>query len=202
MAFECPKCGAEFHERLKYCPECGFDFTAGQKKCPRCKERVDIDAEICPECGLDFERYAFFMPRIIVFGTAGVVIILMLIWPWVWRSTPWLHDKGFISEGQLRSEVGGQTMAPLFINWKTGERFIEKSAEASGYSYTTDYMNNLVPLPPAVIFHYDVPIGEKVWIIRRANGITSDWVQVGRWVDGHDKYGWVHSTNIIAEQGS
>jgi hypothetical protein len=61
-------------------------------------------------------------------------------------------------------------------------------------------MNNLVPLPPAIIFHYDIPVGERVWIIQRANGTASDWVRIGRWVNGHDKYGWIHSSNIMVEE--
>jgi RNA polymerase subunit RPABC4/transcription elongation factor Spt4 len=200
MSFKCPKCGAEFYERIRYCPECGLDFDLGQKKCPRCRERVAVDSNICPQCGLDFEKYAFLMPKLILLGILIVAVAAILLFPVIWKSTPWLHDKGIISEGALRTEVGGVAMVPLFINWRTGEKYISKSAEASHYGESTDYMDQLVPLPPPVVFHYDIPVGERVWIISRVNGITSDWVHIGRWVNGHDKYGWVHSSNVTVEE--
>jgi len=201
MPFTCPKCGTDFYERLKYCPECGFDFTAGQKRCPRCRSQVYREAEICPVCGLDFEKWAFLVPRLVLSGILLLALIIVLVFPWVWKSRPWLHDKGVITEGQLRSEVEGEMRVPMFIHWKTGEKYIAKSAEASGLGYSTDYMNNLIPLPPAVVFHYDIPIGERVWIIRRLrSGATAEWVKIGRWGRDHDKYGWVHNTNIRAEE--
>jgi len=201
MAFVCPKCKAEYYDRVKYCPECGFDFTAGQKRCPKCHQQVPIDSLTCPECGLDFERYAFFVPRLVVFSSLALLVFLIAIFPWIWKASPFLHDKGTIVEGQLRSDIEGQSLVPSFIHWKSGERYIDQSREASGYGGQTDYMNNLVPLPPEVIFHYDIPVGEKVWIIRRTGGSDAhEWLQVGRWTDGHDKYGWVHATNIRPEE--
>jgi hypothetical protein len=197
MAFTCPKCKAEFFDRLKYCPECGFDFTAGQKRCPRCREMVAIDSETCPECGLDFEKFAFFVPRVVIFGSLAVIIAIILIGPWVWRSAPAFHDKGRIIEGRLVSEVDEQRMVPLFIHWRTGERYISESSRAMEYGSSTEYMNELIPLPPEVVFHYDMPVGERVWIIRRLTaGATTEWVQIGRWSNGNDKYGWVHASNI------
>ena len=203
MSYQCPKCKHEFYDRLKFCPECGFDFTVGQRRCPKCRNQVPKDSKTCPECGLDFERWAFLVPRIIVFGSLGLLLIIAIVFPWIWKVAPWLHDKGTTIEGKLISEVGSQAMVPLFINWRTGERYIVVSAEQSGYPGGTAYMNNLIPLPPEVVFHYDMPLGEKVWIIRRAHGTDgNDWIQVGRWMTHGkpDKYGWVHATNIRAEE--
>ena len=199
MAFKCPKCEAEFYDRLKYCPECGFDFTRGQKRCPKCRQQIDVDSEICPECGLDFEQWSYFVPRLVVFSIAGLVLIIILVFPLIWKSAPLLHDKGIIQEGQLMSDVAGQAMVPMFIHWGTGERYIAKAAENAGYGVNTDFMDNLIPLPPEVIFHYDLYPGERVWIIQRKKGTSTDWVRIGRWGERkHDKYGWVHATNIRA----
>ncbi len=200
MTFKCPKCGEEFYDRLKYCPECGFDFTAGQKRCPKCREHVAVDSEICPSCGLDFEKWAFMVPRVIFFSILAVVLIIVLVFPWVWKVSPGLHDKGIITDGQLRSDLQGQALVPMFINWRTGERYIEESMNLAGYGYDTDYMNNLIPLPPGIVFHYDMPMGERVWIIRRTKGATSEWLQVGRWGRNHDKYGWIHESNLKVEE--
>lgn len=196
VAFKCPKCSTEFYDRVKYCPECGFDFTAGLKRCPKCRSQIPLDSKQCPECGLDFERWAILLPRIILIGALAIIVFFALVFPWLWRSSPWMHDKAFTRDGQLMSDVGGMPMVPLFIHWKTGERYIVKSAEASGSLSSTDYMNNLIPLPPEVVFHYDMQMGEKVWIIRRKSGTTQEWVLVGRWIEGPDKYGWIHSSNV------
>jgi predicted nucleic acid-binding Zn ribbon protein len=196
MAFTCPKCSAEFYDRVKFCPECGFDFTAGLKRCPKCHHQVPIDSKMCPECGLDFERWSILLPRLILIGILAVVVLFALVWPWFWRSSPCLHDKAITKGGQVVSEVAGVPMVPLFIHWKTGERYIEKSAEQSGCYGSTDYMNNLIPLPPEVVFHYDMPMGEHVWVIRRTSGITQDWLLVGRWIKGPDKYGWIHESDV------
>jgi RNA polymerase subunit RPABC4/transcription elongation factor Spt4 len=199
MTYECPKCHYELYERLKYCPECGFDFTVGQKKCPKCRMLVSVDSPKCPQCGLDFEKWAFMVPRVIALSIVAIILVLAGFGPIVWKSQPWLHDKGKITEGMLLSEVGGTAMIPMFINWKTGERYILVSAEQSNYGGNTEYMNNLIPLPPEVVFHYDIPLGEEVWIIRRANGNGNNvWLQVGRWGQRGKpwKYGWVHAGNI------
>ncbi len=200
MAFTCPKCDVEFFDRLKYCPECGFDFTAGQKRCPKCREHVAIDSETCPECGLDFEKYAFFIPKLIVFSALGVIIIILLIGPWIWKVNPALHDTGVIVEGRLLSEVDEQRMVPLFLQWKSGERYLDEASRATAYGSSTEYMDELLPLPPEVVYHYDIPVGEKVWIIRRVSGASTPWLQVGRWTSGHDKYGWVHVSNIEVDE--
>lgn len=198
MAFKCPKCSAEFFDRLKYCPECGFDFTAGQKRCPKCRSQVPLDSEDCPECGLNFEQWAFMVPRLVVFGTLSLILFLILFFPLFWKVTPWVHDKGVITEGIAMTEVDGMPMVPLFIHWKSGDRYIKKSSERREYGENLDYMNQLVPLPPEVVFHYDMPTREEVWIIRRVRGQDHEWVQVGRWKDGPDKYGWVHSSSVAA----
>lgn len=199
MAFKCPKCEAEFYDRLKYCPECGFDFTAGQKRCPKCREQVAKESNICPACGLDFEQWAYFVPRMVATLVVVSILVIILIFPLVWKVAPWLHDKGIITEGGLRSNVGGQAMVPLFIHWGTGERYIKLSSERGNYIGDTDYINNLIPLPREVVYHYDILAGEKVWIIQRRHGESVDWVRIGRWGRGNDKYGWVHADNIRAE---
>lgn len=199
MAYTCPKCEAEFYDRLKYCPECGFDFTAGQKRCPKCREQIALDSKICPACGLDFEQWAYFVPRMILTLIVLVIVLSVLVFPLVWKTSPWLHDKGTIVEGQLQGDVDGQWMIPMFIHWGSGERYIEKSLEYVKYGSDTDYLSNLIPLPPEVVFHYDLPIGERVWIIQRKHGATTDWVRIGRWEQDNGKFGWVHTSNILAE---
>jgi hypothetical protein len=201
MTLKCPKCKHELYERLQFCPECGFNFTAALKRCPKCRNNVPRDSKVCPECGLNFEQYSFFVPRLIVFGSLTIIIVSVLIAPWIWKVAPWLHDKGAISSGKLMTEAGQDAKVPLFIKWQSGERYIEISNERSGVGKNsgTDYMNNLVPLPPEVVFHYDMPVGEKVWIIKRQDSSDgNEWVYVGRWVEHGKpgKYGWVHDSNI------
>ena len=198
MSYTCPKCKTEFYDRLKYCPECGFDFTAALKRCPKCRNHVPAENLTCPECGLNFEQFSFLIPRVVVFGTVGLIVVFALIFPWLWKASPWMHDKGGTVSGQVMSEVDGFPMVPLFIHWKSGERYIEKSREMGGLYSDTSYMNKLIPLPPEVVFHYDIPVGEKVWIIRRIKGTNHNWVQIGRWVDKKNpaKYGWIHESDI------
>ena len=196
MAYICPKCETEFFDRIKYCPDCGFDFTAALKKCPKCRSQVPVKSETCPECGLDFEKYAFLIPRLVVFGSLTIVILIVLVFPWIWKASPWMHDKGKITDGFVMTEADNERLVPLFIHWKSGERYIEAGAELAGYRANTDYMDKLLPLPPEIVFHYDMRIGEKVWIIRRIRSFNHEWVQIGRWNRGNDRYGWVHSGNI------
>jgi len=199
VRFICPKCKGEFFDRVKYCPECGFDFTAGLRRCPRCRSQVPVDSKTCPECQLNFEQWELLLPRLIILGAVGLIVIFVGVFPFIWKVTPWLHDKGVTVEGKLMSEVEGMAMVPLFIHWKTGERYIKVSAEKSGYGESTDYMNKLIPLPPQVVFHYDMPLGEKVWIIRRVRGSDdNEWVQIGRWIESDKpwKYGWIHASNL------
>jgi hypothetical protein len=198
MAFTCPKCSTEFFDRLKYCPECGFDFTAALKRCPKCRHHVPVDSRTCPECGLDFEKFSFIVPKVVVFGSLAVIIIFAAFFPWIWKVSPWMHDKGVISDGYVMTDVGGFPMVPMFIHWKSGERYIEKSKKLGGLSRDTSYMNELLPLPPEVVFHFDIPVGEKVWIIRRVNGPSQTWLQIGRWMRGrnHARYGWIHESDV------
>jgi hypothetical protein len=203
MAFTCPKCGDQFYDRLKFCPKCGFDFTAAQKRCPKCRSQVPVDSKTCPVCKLDFEQWAFLVPRLIVFGSLALIIVLGVFGPILWKISPWPHDKGLTQEGYLVTDVNGKATVPLFINWKTGERYIVLSKEQRPSSSDTSYMNNLVPLPPQVVFHYDMPLGEKVWIVRRMKGTDNNvWLQIGRWdrQGKPDKYGWVHVTNIKVDE--
>jgi len=196
MSFICPKCNVEFFDRLKYCPECGFDFTSGQKRCPKCRQHVPIDSETCPECGLNFEKYAFFIPKLIIISTLTVIIVVSLVGPRIWKSNPAFHDKGVVVEGLLISDIDEQRMIPLFLQWKSGERYIDEASMTAAYGSSTEYMDELIPLPPGIVFHYDVPVGERVWIIRRVTGPSAEWLQVGRWTSGHDRYGWVHVSNV------
>jgi len=196
MSFKCPKCEYEIYERVKFCPECGFDFTSGQKRCPRCRQQIDINSEICPSCGLDFEKWSFMVPRMVALGVLILLVALIFLFPIFWKSTPWLHKKGIISEGYLRSNLEGSGLVPMFIHYKTGERLIEQSRSNSGYYDDTSYIEELIPLPEQVIFHYDIPIGETVWIIERETDATSEWIRIGRYGRDFDKYGWVHESNI------
>jgi hypothetical protein len=203
MAFSCPKCGVEFYDRLKYCPDCGCDFTSALKKCPRCRSQILHDLKDCPECHFDFEKWAFLLPKIIVLSALALLIISAIVGPLIWKNTPWLHDTATIQEGYLVSEVGGQALVPLFINWKTGERYIEVAKEHRGGVSDTEYMNNLVPLPPSVVFHYEMQLGEKVWIIQRVKGSgTNEWARIGRWMAWGKpyKFGWVHATNLKVDK--
>ena len=201
MPFTCPKCSAEFFDRLKYCPDCGFDFSAAQKRCPKCRSHIHVDSKTCPECGLDFEQWSYFVPRLVVFGSLAILIAIIVVSPWVWKAAPWLHDKASISDGFLRSDIQGQGLVPLFIHWKTGEHYIQISREHGGLDNTLNYMNQLVPLPPAVVFHWDISAGERVWIIRWVHEPGGErWAQVGRWREGPAKYGWVHETNLKVEE--
>lgn len=195
MANKCPKCSAEYFEILRFCPDCGFDFSSGVKKCPKCRAMVPVNSGICHECGLDFEKYSFLVPRIIVFGLLGLILIFIIFTPWFWQKSPWLHDKGVISEGLLRSSVEGISMIPMFLEWQSGERYIELSRRESMGS--TEYMDQLIPLPPAVVFHYDINVSEKVWIIRRVSHGENTWLLIGRFrANRHDKYGWIHASNL------
>jgi hypothetical protein len=196
MTYICPKCSEEFYDRLKYCPSCGFDFTTAQKKCPKCHSQVPVDSAVCPECGLDFEQYSYLVPKIVVFGLIGLAAVILLVTPWVWKAVPWMHDKGEIREGFLRSESQVSPEVPMFLEWQSGERYIEIARKGGGNISNTDYMMELVPLPPAVVFHYDLPLGEKVWIIRRKKYGENDWVLVGRYAVQQGKYGWVHGSNL------
>jgi len=201
MSFTCPKCDAESFDRLKYCPDCGFDFSAAQKKCPRCRSLIHVDEKICPECDLDFEQYSYFIPRLVVFSIVGLLILILVVSPWVWKMSPGLHAKGEITDGYLRSGLQGQALVPMFIHWRSGVRYIYQSRQESGFGDGSDYMNQLIPLPPEVVFHYDVPAGERVWIIRwKKDTEGQKWAQVGRWRVGPDKYGWVHETNLRIEE--
>ena len=162
---------------------------------------MPVDSKTCPTCRLDFEQWAFLVPKIVVFGSLILVAFIAVVSPWIWKVSPWLHDKGTVTEGKLMSDVDAQPMVPLFIHWKTGERYIVISAEQSGGGGSTDYMNNLVPLPPQVVFHYDIPVGEKVWIIGRQRGSDdNEWVRIGRWISSGKpwKYGWVHASSVEA----
>ena len=50
---ECPKCGFENREGVKFCEECG----AGQDLiCPNCSAKVPPDRKFCGDCGHDLRK--------------------------------------------------------------------------------------------------------------------------------------------------
>jgi len=197
MLYKCPKCSDEIYDRVRFCPKCGLDFTAALRKCPKCRSQVPKESKDCPECGLNFEQWEFLFPKIIVFGSLIIVIAGVIIFPYIWRMTPFFHPKAVITSGFLSSDVSGTGLVPLFLDWRTGERYLILSAKRSGITDPTEYMYNLVPLPPEIAFHYDIQTGEKVYVLgRHAGSGTNEWIEIGRYTDKPIKTGWVHSSNI------
>ena len=45
---ECPKCGFDNREEVKFCEECGFKF---EMECPACKAYIPAGRKFCGECG-------------------------------------------------------------------------------------------------------------------------------------------------------
>jgi len=57
--YECPACGASFHEFKDECPECGAEFEGTEDEdkeyeCPECGAGFAEQVDECPECGVAF----------------------------------------------------------------------------------------------------------------------------------------------------
>jgi len=52
---ECPNCGAQLEENIKFCTECGTKMEPEILKCPNCSAELPEGIKFCTECGTNIE---------------------------------------------------------------------------------------------------------------------------------------------------
>src|SRR5262245_36591495 len=65
---DCPNCGVENPEGMKFCEECGTKLV---RACPRCGQQVRPSAKFCGECGTTLKAERKHVPATVHARTRG-----------------------------------------------------------------------------------------------------------------------------------